>query len=106
MHSINKLAITLMVFVLVVPAALAYAYDSLNFGFGRYPDMDCKKPFIPLKITDQFEIDSLQYDIDQYTMCVEEYIEDAENDARRVLDKRDEAMEEFKRFIDEVNSAL
>ena len=81
----------------------AYVGGSSNFsGFRGYPDHDCIKPYEPTKPysfesqwdVDQWnsEVETYNYEWQTYVNCINEYVDAASNDIKRIREKANEAI--------------
>jgi hypothetical protein len=88
-------------FALTLPLILsvdasAYVFGGSNFGFSGYPDPTCYKPMRPFDLTNQLEVDLYNNDLNIYIQCVKEYLENADNDRKRIEEKEDDAIAKAK----------
>lgn len=100
----NKRIISILLVLLFPLSAYAVVFGGSNLGFGGYPSHDCSKPtkpFKPYSFNSQWEIDSYNSEVErynfqlqQYLSCIDEYIENANNDIRRIKEKAQEAIDE------------
>lgn len=88
---------------LPVLSAHAFIIGDSNFGVFGYPDHDCRKPYIPFEL-DEYSSMTLANELESYKMCIEKYSNAAVLDAKRALEKSDEAIEEYNSFIRQLNS--
>lgn len=87
--------------------ASAIVFGGSNLGMFGYPDNTCTKPMPPRKpyaMTDQWQVDSYNRDVDRYNdelrtyqRCLRDYIEYATNDIKRIQEKAQEAIDEASR---------
>ncbi|NVJ64743.1 MAG: hypothetical protein HWD84_11025 [Flavobacteriaceae bacterium] len=86
--------------------ALAMVFGGSNFTLGSYPKNTCypptSKPFKPYQFNNQFEIDSYNVqvkrynaELEDYSNCIDEYIENANNDIKRIQEAAQQAINEF-----------
>ena len=97
----RKLTLVLMAVAtisLVAGSAYAFVIGPTNFGFGGYPDPSCTQPYVPYS-SDKYAWQSFQYDLEKYKSCIQEYLEAAENDKKRISEKANEAIDNFNRFV-------
>jgi hypothetical protein len=100
----KRLFITTLIVVLCPLTAYAYVFGGTNLGFGGYPSHTCmkpNKPFKPYSFDSQWEIDSYNAEVDAfnsdlqlYSDCIDEYLENANNDIKRIKLKAKEAVDE------------
>ena len=72
----------------------AYAIGGSNLTLSSYPECTCYKPMKPILINSQWELDDYKFQYDQYIDCVNEYIDNANNDIKRIKEKAEEALNE------------
>ncbi len=76
-----------------------------NLGFRGYEDHTCSKPYVapikPYSFDSQWEIDSYNRQVTQYNYeleafigCIKEYVENANNDIKRISEAINEAIDE------------
>ena len=87
--------------VTILNTETPHAYWGDSNLFSSYPDHNCRKPHIPYQI-ESYEVESLKYEIERYRTCVKNYIESAENDRNRILEKENDLIREFNNFINSV----
>jgi hypothetical protein len=85
----------------------AFVIGGSNFGMFGYPSADCRKPDKPRRPfspASEWEIDRYNGDvqtyndeIEGYIRCVREYVENGQNDIKRVREKMQEAIDRAKR---------
>ena len=102
----KKITITLFLICFVTASAYAIIFGGTNFGWTGYPDHECRKPEKPIRpysISNQWEVDSFNNDVDNYNMnrrtyinCIKNYLDNANNDVLRIHEKMDSALEEAK----------
>ena len=88
-----------------VPDAVAIVIGGSNLGVFGYPSHQCSapysKPHKPFSFSSQWEVDRYNSEVENYNRelrefmdCIEEYVENAKNDIRRVREKANEAINE------------
>lgn len=100
----NKRIISILLVLLFPLSAYAVVFGGSNLGFGGYPSHDCikpTKPFKPYSFNSQWEVDSYNSQVDlynsqlqQYLNCIDECIENADSDIKRIKEKAQEAIDE------------
>lgn len=68
-----------------------------------YPSHSCSKPYIPYRFSSEYEFENTKSEVENYLECIKEYIEAANNDIKRIEDKKQEAIDEAKDVIREFN---
>ncbi len=95
----------LIVLLLSIPIAHAGVFGGSNLGFSGYPESSCFKPSKPTKpySSDRWQIESYNMQVQQYNSawnlyisCVKEYLEDANNDIKRIQEKMEEEIDKVK----------
>ena len=96
----KKIFATVFVIGLVcsVEVASAYVIGSTNFGVLGYPESNCIQPMRPYS-NDEYAIDIFSSEVNRYRMCIKEYVEAAENDAKRAIEASNDAINEYNAFI-------
>ncbi len=100
----KRQCIILLLVVLFPLSAYAFVYGGTNLGFTGYPSHDCikpDKPYKPYSFNSQWEIDSYNSEVETYNSnlrvysdCIDEYLENANNDIERIKQKAKEAINE------------
>ena len=97
--------IVLLLTILLYPLYVhAMVFGGSNLSFTGYPSHDCMKPTKPYKpysFNSQWEVDSYNsevesynFELQQYLSCIDEYVENANNDIKRIKEKAQEAIDE------------
>ena len=100
----RKLMILAGLFVLSAPS-FGYVYGGSNLPILGYPSHDCSapysKPHEPYSFNSQWQVDQYNSEVrayndelEEYFSCIREYVENAENDLKRVRDAAQEAIHE------------
>lgn len=93
-----KKVVAVVLLVLFSVPAFAYVMGPTNFGPMGYPDHGCFQPRIPIA-NDEYLWASFKREALRYEQCIQEYVDAAEYDRRRVLDSANEAIDEYNNFI-------
>jgi len=97
-----KKLIILAIFCLCLPCmestANAFVFGPTNLGFRGYPAHSCYQPSVPYS-NSRSSLMTFKSELDIYKRCIEEYTEGADKDMERVLQKRNEAVDEYNNFI-------
>ncbi len=95
--------IAIIVFaVFSATVASAYVVGGTNFGFSGYPKHSCfapyNKPSRPYQFESEYELESYNAavrryndELSMYMTCIRDYLDNAENDIRRIKDAINEA---------------
>lgn len=93
----KKLIVIVLLTFISIPA-WAYVVGTTNFMPNTYPDHFCREPVRPFS-DDSSSWSFFEREVAEYGRCIEEYVEAAENDRRRILDKANDAIHEYNNFI-------
>ena len=63
-----------------------------------YPDPPCFEP-VRLYTNDRIPWDIFKIEAEEYEFCVRKYVEAANNDQKRITEKRNKAIEKFNNFV-------
>ena len=101
---VMKKLLLIIIFVLTPIRINAAVYGGSNLGYGGYPSHSCIKPVTPFKpysFNNKWEIDLYNSQVDLYNMqfrqylnCIKEYLENANNDIKRIQEKSQDAIDE------------
>ena len=69
------------------------------FFLSRYDKHQCYAPREPYTEADKYEWDTFKMEVERYSMCIKEYIDNAQKDIERIRIESDNAIEEHNRFI-------
>lgn len=83
--------------VLLALPAQAAVFGSSNM-YGSYPSPSCREPYVPLG-NDRFSRETFYRELEEYTRCIEDYIEGAKNDRERILEQINNAVDDYNRFV-------
>lgn len=94
----------ILILVFITSYVNAAVFGGSNLGFSGYNDHSCSKPMKPYKpysFNSQWEIDNYNMEVENYNYqwrsyisCIEEYLENANNDIKRIQEKQQEAIDE------------
>ena len=103
---IVRIALALvLVFTTWMPLLASCFGGNITFG---YPEHDCRKPDLPFCVASRnctdTDLSLFKLDLDSYSRCIDKYVEQVDADICCVREKRNEAVEEFNRFIRSVKS--
>jgi hypothetical protein len=87
----------LAMFLLAEPAH-GLVLGPTNLSVLGYPESRCTEPPIPYD-NDKYLWEIFKFDAEQYEKCMREYIEAANLDSQRAIEKGNEAVENFNRFV-------
>lgn len=88
-----------LAFALMLTSATAGAsvFGGSNLGFSGYPEPDCRKPYEPYSDS-RMDREICRDEVERYFRCVNEYLENANNDVERIRQAQEEAIAEAKRL--------
>lgn len=102
----NRVALLLLL-AIFSSSVLAFVIGGSNLGILGYSDHTCRKPIKPIKpysFNTRQEVDSYNNQVESYNMeyqhyvsCIKEYLENANNDIKRIEEKMDDAITEVKK---------
>ena len=105
MKHINKIIISTT--LLISTNSSSAVYGGSNLGWSGYPDHSCSEPFYMSakpSFTTQDEVDDWNYQVRDYNSqmegfrtCINEYIEDGNNDMKRIKEGQEDAISDWDR---------
>jgi len=95
----KKKLIMLLFFTLFCSLVFGMIFGGSNLSFTGYPDCDCYPPSKPYQFNSQYEIDSFNQNVDSYINCVNDYLDNANNDIERIYEAKQDALDEANRYI-------
>ena len=72
----------IILIVLLVTNSFSFVAGGSNLDYFGYPQHNCKKPYKPYEFRDQWELDDYKYSYNRYIKCINEYIENGNNDIK------------------------
>lgn len=98
--------IIMLILVSVCAGVLfAYVYGGTNLGFGGYPEFSAYAPSAPYGYeVSEYEFNSYRDKVERFVNQIEEYIENGNNDIRRISEAQEAAIDKANRAIDDFNS--
>lgn len=84
--------IVITVLLLASASAGAIVIGGSNLGMFGYPKADCDKPERPYDLSDSYAVDRYNQDVREFRRCLTEYVENADNDIRRIKEAVDDAL--------------
>ena len=85
----------------------AYVYGGSNLGFSGYPEFSDYPPSEPYSFNDEvseYEFESYRNEVIRYVDAAEEYVENGNNDIKRISEAQDEAIRRANEAVDEFNA--
>ena len=80
----------------ITTRADAYVIGGSNLSLEEYPSPTCSKPTKPFDLSDQFSVDEYNSEIETYIQCVREYVDNGNNDIKRIREAQQDAIDEAK----------
>lgn len=97
MNKITAIITIIMICSVSVPSH-AIVLGGSNLSFVGYPEHACYKPYKPYQFHDEYEIDSYRYEVETYINCINEYVENSNNDIQRIQEAAQSALDEANSF--------
>lgn len=103
--NMNKKMIACIGFLMCVGScnSLAYVPGGTNLSYGGYPDFSEMTPSKPFQI-DEFSFNSYKMDVKRYVRKSQEFVENGDNDIKRIREQQQDAIDKANRVINEFNS--
>ncbi|HDW3536670.1 TPA: hypothetical protein RMN37_001625 [Escherichia coli] len=92
----------LLLIALVPQVASAAVFGGSNLGYGGYPEFTQMEPTPPYS-NDQYAWENYRREVERYTSDVKEYLEDANNDMKRIQEAQQEAIDKANNVVEEYN---
>ena len=86
----------IILIVLLVTNSFSFVAGGSNLDYFGYPQHNCKKPYKPYEFRDQWELDDYKYSYNRYIKCINEYIENGNNDIQRI---QEDIFKPYEKFI-------
>ena len=107
----KKRIIALLVFVAVCIFALyAYVIGGSNLSLGKYPSFSKMKPSKPYTsyngTVSRSQYESYKREVEAYIDAAEDYIDNGNNDIKRIQDAQSTVVQDANKVVDEYNSWL
>lgn len=96
------LLITFMLLLTEIQDVYGYVYGETNFDFLGYPDPSCSEPFVPYG-GDSASWKIFKIEFEEYARCIERYLEGAQNDQKRIIEKANEVIDGYNLFVNSIN---
>jgi len=98
----KKITVVVLVVVTLLFGTIAGAFiGSSNLGILGYPDHDCIQPIMPIE-RDSLSVSIFNDQLITYKRCIKDYVEAADNDKKLVIEKSNNAVDEFNNFISSI----
>ena len=63
------------------------------------PSHSCSKPYKPYEFNDQYELDRFRGEVESYKQCIENFVEEQNDAARKHQDAAEEAIDEWNNYV-------
>ena len=105
----KRIFISLTLLAFCVPT-LAVVFGGSNLGLAIYPSHSCTKPSPKPENTTEFysqdelndynaRVEKWNTDVERYSLCIDKYLNNADNDIDRIMEKKKEAVAEFNAVV-------
>jgi len=101
----KKKVLIIFSILFITSIALSLIYGGSNLSYYGYPSHNCykpNKPYKPYTFDSQWEIDAYNSEVDQYyrdmedyRICIQTYIDNANSDIDRIREKIEEAINDY-----------
>ncbi|HHP1668436.1 TPA: hypothetical protein ACR6OL_002745 [Klebsiella pneumoniae] len=91
------------IFLLPFPASSAVVFGGSNLGFTGYPDFRESEPLPPYDNSDLSK-NSYRIQVESYVRSAQEYLDNANNDIKRIQESKNETAEKANRVIEAYNN--
>jgi hypothetical protein len=100
----NKVLPVAVLLILSLAASLSHSlvFGGSNLSLSSYPSANCYKPsppYEPYSLDSQWEVDNYNSEVDRYNMnmriytnCINTYVENAQNDIKRIKEAISDAI--------------
>lgn len=88
---------------LLTPSICFGYYGSSNLSFSGYPSYDERSPMRPYS-NDEYSQDRYKYEVEKYVKDAKDYIENADNDIKKIKAAQQDAINKANRVIQEYNN--
>jgi len=59
----------------------------------------CSKPYKPYEFNDQYELDNFRSEVEAYKQCIEDFVEEQNDAARKHQNATQEAIDEWNNYV-------
>ena len=70
------------------------SFNSLGFADSYSISHSCLKPYKPYKFEDEYELERFKGNVEEYTQCIDDFIEEQNDEAQEHLNAAEEAADE------------
>jgi len=86
----NRKSLIFAVFLLVAGSTQADTFTASH---------SCAKPYKPYKFTSEWEVTQFKNSVQRYKGCINDFVEEQNEEAQRHQDAAEEAIDEWNRFV-------
>ncbi|HDL6893856.1 TPA: hypothetical protein PXM15_000946 [Yersinia enterocolitica] len=94
-------AIVFSIFLLPM-LSFAAVFGGSNLGFQGYPEFSDSPPLPPFN-ADEYSMNSYRMEVDRYVSKAKEYVENSNNDIKRINEANEEAIQKANNTVAEYN---
>lgn len=99
----KKIIIIAVIFVLCLcSAGMGYVYGGSNLTLSRYPEFSALRPSKPYG-KNRYDAERYQNDVISYRRQAQEYLNNAENDVKRINEAVNDTVEQVNSVVNEYN---
>ena len=94
----KKVLYLFLILLLLSAGPALSAFGLSNLGFSGYPKHSCYPPSKPFS-DDEWAWERFKSDATQFERCINDYLEAAENDQRRIVEGVNDAVSDYNFFV-------
>ncbi|MDQ7089129.1 MAG: hypothetical protein Q9M50_00550 [Methylococcales bacterium] len=84
--------------IIFIVLVYSLGFNSLGFADSYSPSHSCSKPSKPYEFEDEYELESFKSNVEQYKQCIEDFIEEQNDEAQEHLNAAEEAASEWNSY--------
>ena len=90
MKSNKKLILISLLILICASSVLADMFSPSHY---------CSKPYKPYEFTEQWQVDSFNYDVERYSECIQDFVEEQNDAVRKHQEAANDAIDEWNSFV-------
>ena len=90
MKSNKKLILISLLILICTSSVLADMFSPSHY---------CSKPYKPYEFTEQWQVDSFNYDVERYSECIQDFVEEQNDAVRKHQEAANDAIYEWNSFV-------
>ena len=90
MKSNKKLILISLLILICTSSVLADMFSPSHY---------CSKPYKPYEFTEQWQVDSFNYDVERYSECIQDFVEEQNDAVRKHQEAANDAIDEWNSFV-------